>query len=547
MTHSLVFPQLGRTVVGRTDESVLDTARRIGIRIVGACGGRGTCGSCVVRLVSGSAWADADGGAERRAVSAGYGGRACRLWPVGDCTFDIGRRSLAPVMRTDVASIEDSFPVDDVLPADVAQSRGMAWLAREPARALGLAVDLGTTNVAGFLLDLPSGRRLASLAVENPQGAWGADVVTRLGHASRSRDAADEMRQGAVAAINSLAHDLCRAIGAEQAQVGRVAVCGNSAMQHLLVGGAMTAQVSAPFAVTDCDALDGLAADFGLDLGAGSRVYLPPRVGGFVGGDHVAALLATEDRWRSSAASVLIDIGTNSEISVIHDGAILSTSCPSGPALEGGHISCGMRAADGAIEHVKVHGDTFDITVIGKSEPVGICGSGVLDTLAALYESGAVNAGGYLRPDHPAVRTSNGRGFVTLAPGITFTQSDVRAVQLAKAAVGAALELLLVRAAVRVGDIEMLIIAGAFGAYIDLASAQAIGLLPTLPTGRVVQVGNAAGVGIQRMLVSSIDRERAQALANRCVHIELNGQRAFQPCFLAHIGFPSATRPRSTA
>jgi uncharacterized 2Fe-2S/4Fe-4S cluster protein (DUF4445 family) len=264
---------------------------------------------------------------------------------------------------------------------------------------------------------------------------------------------------------------------------------------------------------------------------------MAPNVGGFIGGDHVTALLATEDSWSECQTALVMDIGTNTEISLIHEGRFFSASAPSGPALEGGHIGCGMRAAEGAIERVRIEKGRLRVETIGGKKAIGLCGSGVLDTLAILHGGGLVNDQGRLAPAHEDIVKDGKKRAVRLAEGVHFTQDDVRAVQLAKAAIRTATELLLDEAGLQEGAIERFIIAGAFGTYIDIESGVRIGLFPDLPRERFQQVGNAAGVGIRQMLASTTARARAKSLAESCRYMELSSRSDFQKRFLHHIGF----------
>ncbi len=324
-------------------------------------------------------------------------------------------------------------------------------------------------------------------------------------------------------------------------------VCGNTAMHHLLLGLPVRQLGRAPFVAALREAIDVKARDLGVAVAPGAYVHLAPNVGGFVGGDHVAALLATEPLWANAAAALVMDIGTNTEMSLIHRGEIVTASCPSGPALEGGHISCGMRAAEGAIERVAIAPDGIEIGVIGDKKPVGLCGSGVLDTVAALRGAGLLDGGGRLVARHPAIREVDGRRAVALAPDVHFTQADIRAVQLAKAAIRTGVELLLRIAGLDESAIERVVIAGAFGGYIDVRSALAVGLLPALPPECFSQVGNAAGLGVRQMLTSRTARGRARALAGRCRYVELSTRADFQKTFMHNIGFrkPSGARRAS--
>jgi uncharacterized 2Fe-2S/4Fe-4S cluster protein (DUF4445 family) len=595
----LGFPQLDREILSQDGETIYQSARRGGVRIIGACGGRGTCGTCRLLIVEG----EVDTASEKAMLGTGSGEkrpqwvRACQVKPKSDCVVEIAARSLAPVVRAefDAGETVEILPLDPavvsrevkvpeatladnvsdldrvirglatVLPAvDLtaarqlpAALRGGDWSLRahirereligfSPAsrRTLGLAVDLGTTNVAGFLVDLQSGARIASLGIENPQVAWGADVISRMNHAIHGPASAAELRQAASTAINAIAHDLCFSVGAATTDIVDVAICGNTAMHHLLLGLPVRQLGRAPFIAAVRDAMDVKARELDLTVCSGAYVHLAPNIGGFVGSDHVTALLATEDFWRGGTATLVMDIGTNTEISLIHHGDIMSASCPSGPALEGGHISCGMRAAEGAIECVAVKDGRITIEVIGNRKPVGLCGSGVIDALAAMRQIGIVDDGGRIIGQHPDIQEIDGKRVTVLAPGVYFNQHDVRAVQLGKAAIRTGIELLLRDRKLNEDDVELVVIAGAFGSYIDVGSAIAIGLLPVLPLDRFKQVGNAAGVGVRQILASRQTRVRARELAQRCRYVELSTRGDFQKTFLHNIGFKPRPKVR---
>ena len=594
------FENLDREAQCNEGETIFHSARRAGVRIVGACGGRGVCGTCIVRIAAGEvdARTPQSGGAAAPFADASRTKewvRACLVRPSSDCVVEIAPRSIAPVVRAEVGGQEVAITHDPVVrghdvvltPTSMGSGgqgqgggadadrvigalrdegaaridlyalrelpgllRGSGWrlqalvrgdevIGVRPSgtRRLGLAVDLGTTNCAGFLVDIETGARIASLGIENPQAAYGADVVSRVNHAIRSPAASRELQHAAVTAVAGLARDLCDAVAAPTAEIVEVAVCGNTAMHHLLLGLPVSQLGRAPFVPAMCEAIDIKARDLGLATAPGAYVHLLPNIGGYVGGDHVAALLATENRW-TKTTTIVMDIGTNTEISLILGDSITTVSCPSGPALEGGHIEAGMRAAEGAIERVRVENGRLEIQVIGKdAEPVGLCGSGVLDALAAMVELGLVNRHGRIGTGHAAIRADGDHREVMLAPGVAFTQHDVRAVQLAKAAIRAGIDCLLREAGLGEDAIERMVIAGAFGAYIGLASAVRIGLLPALPLERIEQVGNAAGVGVRMALASAALRNRARRLAGRCRYLELGSLPDFQRIFMRRIGF----------
>jgi uncharacterized 2Fe-2S/4Fe-4S cluster protein (DUF4445 family) len=596
--HRLTFPQLDREIVAEPGETIFQSARRSGLRIVGACGGRGACGTCTVQIMDGEVQHIDGRVLAPRTARKGQPPRsrwirACQVLPRADCTIEVEPRSLAPVVRAEaepqgrellaldpaVAGVDLSVPAatleDPLCDADrLLRAAARPWTALdiEAARQLpavlrsgdwtlnvrlhgseaigfsqagapllGLAVDLGTTNVAGFLIDLRTGARLASLGIENPQVAWGADVVSRINHAMRDAASAEHLRNAAIAAINAIAHDLAQAVGASTADIVDVAVCGNTAMHHLLAGLPVRQLGRAPFVAATREAMDAKARDLGLSVCPGAYIHLAPNIGGFVGGDHVTALLATEPKWSQLASAMVVDIGTNTEISLIRGGEIVTASCPSGPALEGGHIACGMRAAGGAVERVVVKDGRLQLAVIGGGKPVGICGSGVIDTVAALREAGELNDAGRLAAGHPDVAEIRGQRAAILATDIYFTQHDIRAVQLAKSAIRTGMDLLLKHMGLAEPKLERVIIAGAFGADIDIKSAIAIGLLPDLPPERFEQVGNAAGLGIRQMLASKDARARAAELASRCRYVELSTRSEFQKTFMHNIGFRRAS------
>ena len=584
------FDNLDRSAHCAPGETVFQAARRAGIRIVGACGGRGVCGTCMVRVHSGEVEQEQAGEHTNLPAAAARSKRkwlrACQIRPRSDCSVEVAPRSLARVVRAEVDgaggwSFHPALAVHEVAlaaptlaqggadadrvlqalrPAGATRMdlqalrelpallRGHHWKLRAVCRgaevigflphgrrALGLAVDLGTTNCAGYLLDLEAGKGLNGIGIENPQASYGADLVSRMSYAIGSDAQRDELRAAAVTAVNELAHTLCEAAGAGVEEIFEVAIAGNTAMHHLLLGLPVRQLGRAPYVPAVCEALEEKARDLGFKCASGAMAQLLPNVGGYVGGDHVAALLATEERWRERTA-IVMDIGTNTEISLIHGGGIRTVSCPSGPALEGGHISCGMRAAEGAIERVAFEDGRIVVKTIADSDPVGLCGSGVLDAIAALLEAGVLDRRGRMGRG-PLVHEQGDHREALIAPGVALTQKDVRAVQLAKAAIRAGIDMLLAAAGLNELAIERVVIAGAFGAYLRVESAIAIGLLPALPLERFEQVGNAAGLGVRMALASGERRERAKALAAQCHYLELGSLPGFQKTFLSRIGF----------
>ncbi|HIJ86634.1 MAG TPA: DUF4445 domain-containing protein [Desulfuromonadales bacterium] len=516
--HMVRFANLDRVIAAFEGETLLQSARRAGVRIAGACGGRGVCGSCHVRILSGQTGIHP--GQQEQPENGTTWIRACQVEPLSDLVVEVSPRARAAQVRADVQCLGDDQEITGFVPG----RRG----------ALGFAIDLGTTNMAGSLTDLESGKRLVSLGIENPQSAYGADLISRLSHAIRTPDGARELQSIVIQGIESLAELLCAEIAVVPTNIIEIALCGNTAMHHLLLGLPVFRLGRAPFIPDTCSAIDTTARDLGLDSMPGASVHLLPNIGGFVGGDHVAALLATEHLW-NTGTSMVIDIGTNTELSLIHNGTISTASTASGPALEGGNISCGMRAAEGAIEKVWLSEGEIITRVIGGGSPLGICGSGVLDALNALRQAGIINRRGYISPGSPTVAETGGIRKYSFAPDVVMTQSDVRAVMLAKAAIRAGQDMLLADAGLTEQAMQRILIAGAFGAYIDISSAINIGLFPDLPLERFTQVGNAAGTGVRMALISPAMRGKAAGLAKRCRHLELNSMAGFQKAFIGRI------------
>ena len=598
------FEPSGKRVSSLPGETLLDCARRSGVRVSNICGGRGLCKSCVVRVVSGPVPEPSDQDKEffsATEIEENWR-RACQTFLVGDCRIEVSSRAQAVSMRTQIESedvwvqpdpvvrslrtivskpkleepVADDNRLRDALNArwpsaahhiDIDVLRGLPDLLRatdgrvtalsrfgeivavvpsQKGPLLGLAVDVGTTNIGALLVDLRTGRTLASQGLENPQVVRGGDVITRMAYARRSPDALEEMRMLLVGGINEVAQMLCEKRGASPDQIGDIVIAGNTAMHHLLIGLPVDYLGAVPFIPAVSAATDFKARDLNLTTMPGAYVHLLPNIAGYVGGDHTAVLL-TIGSDRESRTLLMLDIGTNTEISLLHEGRLSSLSCPSGPALEGGHIRNGMLSGPGAIESMRIDGDSVQLRTIGDVPPVGICGSGVVDITAQLFLSGVINATGKMTDTHPRVRLHNGKPeFVvadeseTGAAAVVFTQGDVRAVQLAKGAIQSGFSMLLEEAGLTEDRLDQVIIAGAFGSYIDIDSAVAIGLLPAVSPERYAQVGNAAMIGAKLALVSHGHRTEAETIASTSHYLELSGSARFNKIFMNSMGFHRA-------
>jgi uncharacterized 2Fe-2S/4Fe-4S cluster protein (DUF4445 family) len=411
-------------------------------------------------------------------------------------------------------------------------------------RLLGLAVDTGTTKLAAYLVDLGNGETLARAGAMNPQIAYGEDVVSRIAYANTAAGAAQLLHKRLVDELDHLVGELCTEVGAHRDQIVDAVVVGNTVMHHFVTGLPVRQLGAAPYVAAVSDAVVAPAEEIGLQLGRGATVYMPPNIAAYVGSDHVAMLLATG--LAGTARTVLaLDIGTNTEISLAHKGEIWSCSTASGPAFEGAHIHDGMRAAPGAIEHVRFHLGAFQVQTVGGAAPVGICGSGILDAIAQGLEAGVIDERGALSKDHPLVSRTAAGPTCMLVPAshsghgrdVVFTRSDVNEIQLAKGAIRAGTELLLREAGIDAAGLDSVVVAGAFGTYLDLESAVRVGLLVDVPQERYRQVGNAAGRGAEQLLLSREARVSADRLAEKVRYVELTVHPAFVDVFAQSLGF----------
>ena len=594
MLHHIDFEPVGRRGSCSANQSLLECARQLGVDLVNLCGGAGNCNRCKVQVLEGRVSEVTDRERElftAQELAEGYR-LACRTTPLSDCKVCVPPESLTALQRTQVEGLEvpvrldppvRTYPVQLTPPSledlradaerllgalaqqhqldgctmDVAVLRDLSpqlrpgdWQAsvavrdREivallpsSVRLLGLAVDLGTTKIAGYLVDLASGQTLAARGIMNPQIAYGEDVVARLAYAKKSLAETARLQELVVETLNQLAADLCAEVDAEPAAIVEAVVVGNTAMHHLFLGLPVEQLALAPYVPAVQAALDVKARDVGLRIAPGAYVHLLPNIAGYVGADHVAMLLSTGVD-QTDRVVLALDIGTNTEVCLVNRGMMTSVSCASGPAFEGAHVKHGMRAANGSIEHLQLVGGRVEYQTIGGEPPVGLCGSGILDALAQLYQAGVLDARGRMG-EHARVRTCDGvREFVLFSeeeqgcrPAITITQKDVRELQLAKGAMHTGIQILLESQGLSEEDIDQVVIAGAFGSYINVASAVTIGMLPVLPPDRFRQVGNAAGMGAKLALISCSKRAEAQAIARRVGYIELATAPRFAQIF----------------
>jgi uncharacterized 2Fe-2S/4Fe-4S cluster protein (DUF4445 family) len=443
-----------------------------------------------------------------------------------------------PVKRFDHAVLRQAPPLlragDWRARAAIKGTEAIAVLPTE-APLLGLAVDIGTTKLAAYLVDLENGETLDSLGAMNPQIAYGEDVMARIAYAMETAQRARELQRVLIEGLNALARGLCARAGRDSSAIVEGVLVGNTCMHHLALGLPVTWLGLAPYVPVLADAYDLKARDIGLDLAPGADIHLLPNIAGFVGADHVAMILAT-DIHETDHITIGLDIGTNTEIVLAAGDRLLSCSCASGPAFEGAHIRDGMRAAPGAIERVRLTSDGVEYQTIDDAPPAGICGSGILDGVAEMLRIGVLRtSGAFVAGSHPRVRGSGRPAEFLLVPvgerdaprDVAITRKDVNEIQLAKAAIRAGIEVLLEEAKLEAKQIGRVVVAGAFGTYLDVDSAVAIGMFPPLPRERFVQVGNAAGMGAKMALVSRRHRKAAQEIAGRVAYVELTTHPRF--------------------
>jgi uncharacterized 2Fe-2S/4Fe-4S cluster protein (DUF4445 family) len=411
---------------------------------------------------------------------------------------------------------------------------------------LGVAVDIGTTKVAAYLVDLETGETLGASGEMNPQIAFGEDVMARIAYAMEGEEHARELQEAIIQGLQDRVDELCEAVGRCCGEILEAVLVGNTCMHHLVMGLPVDQLGVAPYVPALSASCDVKARDLGLSIAPGAYVHLLPNIAGFVGADHVSMVMAS-GLHEADQVTLGLDIGTNTEVSLAANGRLLSCSTASGPAFEGAHIRDGMRAAPGAIEWIKMVDSRIEYQTIDGAPPVGICGSGILDSVAELRRIGVLKENGSMeRNSHPRVRETGDRPEFVLVPAgeegalndIVINRKDVSEIQLAKGAIRAGLEVLLDEAGVVLDEVERVVVAGAFGTYLDVGSARAIGMFPPLPLNRFDQVGNAAGIGAKLALLSRRCRDVAEEIAGRVEYIELTTDARFSSAYMDAMSLP---------
>ncbi|HEY6691248.1 MAG TPA: ASKHA domain-containing protein [Solirubrobacteraceae bacterium] len=578
---------------------IFDAASWNGVAIDSTCGGHGTCKKCKVRIEDGDVPVSS---VDPRAFSPDElrdGWRlACRAEARGDLVVHVpplqtrpkaalvgvGRHViLRPAVQKrhlvlDEPSLEDQrSDVQRVLDAledleprvelSVVRTLGKTLraamfdvtavvcddllIAVEPGdtttRRFAIAFDLGTTTVVAALLDLETGQPAAVRSMLNRQQPYGADVISRVSATMLDDEALGALETRAHETLAELTAEVCEEAGVDPAEVYEIVVVGNVTMTQLALGIDPEPLSMAPFIVAAHELPAATAADFGVAIHPRAPAVVFPSLGAYVGADIVAGMLAT-GLTRDTRLRLFIDVGTNSEIALGSHDRVLATAAPAGPAFEAAQIRCGMRAAEGAIEGVRVAGDELELQVIGDVEPVGLCGSGLVDCVAELVGAGLLDHSGRYVPDETAAeiapalaarltKIGEERVFM-LASGVYLSQRDVRELQFAKASIATGWQILLAELGVTVEDISQVLLAGSFGAYLSPASAVKIGLVPRMALPRIVSAGNVASEGAKMAALSVRERAEARSIVHEVEYVELSGRADFNDMFVDQLAFP---------
>ncbi len=611
--------------------TVLEGARQLGVEIETLCGGRQTCGKCLITLEEGTfskhgitsaadhltAPNDSElACAERYGLDLNQYRLACSAHIVGDVLITVPETSqarkqairkeagelsieVAPAVRLLYVEVPPATPggrgdwerlqaalseqwelhnlrVDPLLlrtlQSTLRQEQGRVtatlWQGCEIIRVepgyieglYGLAVDVGSTTLAGHLCDLRTGEVLATETMMNPQVRYGEDLISRISYANTETQGLQRLNRAIIRALNTLNKNAAQSAGIAPIEITDMVLVGNTVMHHLLLGIHPVEIGRLPFALATDSALDLRAYDIGIKSAhPGAKVHLLPCIAGYVGADNVAVLLS-EYHKLDEQITLIVDVGTNAEILLGNKDRILSASSPTGPAFEGAQITYGQRAANGAIERVRIDAHRVRYKVVGDERwsdeleegesllPTGICGSGIIEAIAELHTFGLIDDSGHFVPDaerlHTQARQSGSStefilATTTTGQEITVAQCDVRAIQLAKGALYSGVRLLMDYMGIT--QVERIRLAGAFGSYIDPRYAMQIGLIPRCDITQVKAIGNAAGDGALIALLNAEQRRAAQQLAREVEYVETAAVPNFQEYFVEALAFPDAS------
>jgi len=593
--------------------TVLELARRANIGITAFCGGRGTCGKCQVKVEP----APAANELEKKHImperlKEGYR-LACQT-KIIDCDLTVfvppesrffNLKVLVSGLTRDIKihtsirkyylqlqppTIEDQrpdwermksaisaaseFKEDDII-ASIYLLRRLPTILRtsdfkitavleekrlisiEPGdtagQSFGLAFDLGTTTIVGSLLDIGNAREMAVASRLNPQSIYGADVINRINHTITEKNGAETLQQMVVGSFNEIIAEVCQKSGINPENIYEIMLVGNTAMEHLFLGLPAAALVTSPYVGVYQGSINLPAKKLGLAVNHDAVLRVGPLISGFVGGDTVAGILATNQH-HERALRLFVDIGTNGEIVVGNREGIWCTSAAAGPAFEGANIHFGMRAEPGAIDKVKIT-DRVLCSTIAEKPPRGICGTGLVEAVSELLRCGIISEDGRLKSREDLaglpkkvlerIEEEKGERRFVLAPetGTAIFQKDIRQLQLAKAAIAAGIQILLAKIPISLSELDEILMAGAFGSYIDPEAALRLGILPLVPLEKIRFVGNTALTGSKMMLLSQDMKDEAENIPMVCRYVELFHEKEFMDLFVDNLSFPTPSLP----
>lgn len=497
----ITFQPQGKAVYVLPGTKIIEAAAIAGIIIDTPCGGMGKCGKCKIKIVM------------PESKQGEY--LACQETVYEDVVIEVPQSSL--FLGSDKIVV-DSNILQEIIP-DARQS--------ETENCFGVAVDIGTTTLAASLVNLKNGDEIAVQGSLNPQISYGDDVISRIKLASTGQKALGELQRAVIRQINSMIDKLCKQGGIGKENIYEIAAAGNTTMEHLFCGIDPSPLGQLPFESNWRGASVLNATDFKLNINPQGKVYVFPVIGGFVGGDISAGILAV-DLLNHNQPAMMIDIGTNGEIVLVKDNKITAASTAAGPAFEGAGISCGMRAMQGAIEKVKFNNE-WEYNIIGNVTPTGICGSGLIDATAEFLNHGIIDCTGKMKD--PEFVISN---------KVKITQKDIRQIQLAVGAIRAGINIMLRKAGIKSADLKHIFVAGGFGSFIRRNHAQRIGLLSAdISHEKITFIGNSSLAGAKLALLSIKARQKAEELAGQTKHIELSADIEFQNEFANAMIFPN--------
>jgi uncharacterized 2Fe-2S/4Fe-4S cluster protein (DUF4445 family) len=502
MELKVTFQPQGRTVYVLPGKKIIEAAAIAGVIVDTPCGGAGTCKKCKITIIEPSG--------ERFECLA--------------CQRTIDKNTIIEVPQNSLLFSPDKIVVDSEIIHKIIPDRKC-----ENGECFGVAVDIGTTTLAASLVNLKDGTEIAVMGSHNPQISNGDDVISRIKFSIENPEGLANLQKAVIRQINSMIDNLCKKAGIKNHNILEISVAGNTAMQHLFCGIDPAPLAQLPFEPNWLGGESIKASQLDIHINPQGVIYIFPVIGGFVGGDISAGMLAV-DLLNQPQPLLMIDIGTNGEIVLVNDNKIFAASTAAGPAFEGAGISCGMRAMSGAIEKVNFDNNEnkFICNVIGDTKPVGICGSGLIDMMAEFLNAGVVDCTGRMNSEE-----------IELAPKVKITQRDIRQIQLAVGAIRAGISIMLKKADIKSSDLKRVLVAGGFGSFIRRNHAQRIGLLPAdISHEKISFIGNTSLAGAKLALLSLDARKKTQDLADQTEHIELSADFDFQNEFANAMIFP---------